>query len=232
MPDAKTVRDLADDAALLSVEHQMHLYGVLGEHRWDVDLAAPRLVFTGDRGTFTCTRFHLLGSAAPGPRSWLWGWAHPNPDVAGAVTALGTELRAYGQRHGIPELTAAEVPFDDLPGSPVDPADASVVLTDAAKAVTGRWSSYSGRLHDSGTRLVFLVEHPAFRLPPPTAASVANLLELVAGLELADQQHPLRRYALRRGLRASLTPDLTRLTITGPDFETAVDFDQDNRVRP
>jgi hypothetical protein len=37
--------------------------GVLGEHRWDVDLAEPRLVVTGAKTTITCIRFHLLGSA-------------------------------------------------------------------------------------------------------------------------------------------------------------------------
>ncbi|TDB97343.1 hypothetical protein E1267_39945 [Nonomuraea longispora] len=78
-----------------------------------------------------------LGSAAPGPRSWLWAWANPSgfpPEVA----AASATLRDFGQRHGIPELASAEVPFDALPRTPGEPAFAAAPLTEAAKAVLPR----------------------------------------------------------------------------------------------
>jgi hypothetical protein len=54
----------------------------------------------------------LLGSAAPGPGTWLWGWANPSsyPD---AVLASAQRARAYGQEHDIPELAESEVPLGD-----------------------------------------------------------------------------------------------------------------------
>jgi len=45
MPTPMTLTDLIDDAALFSLEHQLHLVDVLGEHDWHADLRAPRLEF-------------------------------------------------------------------------------------------------------------------------------------------------------------------------------------------
>jgi hypothetical protein len=237
MPEVITLTDLLDDAAILSLEHQLHAHEVLGEHSWDVDLADSWLEFTGPLIEFTngptinCNRFYWLGSAAPGPRSWLWAWANPTPGCAESVTALSSALRDFGQQHGIAELTSAEVPFDSLPGSPTDAAETAVIIADAAKSVTGHWTSYSGRIGGSGTRMVFLIEHPAFQLPPPTGAGVTRLItQAISALRLTDHRRAVHSYAIRRQLQAVFASDDTRLTITGPGFETTIEVDQYNRV--
>jgi hypothetical protein len=72
---SESIDELLDDAALMSFEHQEHLIKVLGQQRWDVTFQPPRFTFTGDR-SLEATRFHVLGSAVPGPKSWLWSWAN------------------------------------------------------------------------------------------------------------------------------------------------------------
>src|SRR5215467_13766451 len=54
---------LRDAAAFLSLEHQMHLNDVLGEHEWRANFDVPSFSVTGDRPR-TCTAVHFLGSAA------------------------------------------------------------------------------------------------------------------------------------------------------------------------
>lgn len=237
MTEMTTLDDVLDNAQILSLEHQIHLEAILGNHDWDVDLAEPRLEFTGplieftDGPTIECTRFHWLGSAAPGPQSWLWAWA--NATAAGSaesVTALSRAVRDFGQRHGIAAFASGEVAFDSLPGSPTDPAEAAALIADAAKSVTGRWTSYSGRIGGGGTYMVFLVEHTVFELPPPTASSVASVLQRISDLQLTDQQDRVRRYALQRQLQAVFTPDRGYLTLIGSDFESTVEFDEHGRV--
>jgi hypothetical protein len=49
MTGSITLVDVLDDAALLSLEHQIHLAELLGEHGWSVDLAQERF-------TITCSR--------------------------------------------------------------------------------------------------------------------------------------------------------------------------------
>src|SRR5262245_28810246 len=110
---ALTLLNLLDDAAILSLEHQLHLEEVVGQHSYDVDLQQQRFTFTGAQ-TINCTGLHMLGSAAPGPRSWLWGWANPS-GFPQSLAALSATLRDFGHQHGIAELASAEVPFDALP---------------------------------------------------------------------------------------------------------------------
>ncbi|MEV5889195.1 DUF6882 domain-containing protein [Nonomuraea fuscirosea] len=221
-----TFTNLLDDAALISLEHQLHLEEVLAEHSWHVDLQARRFEFTGVQPR-TCTAFHLLGSAAPGPASWLWAWANPSGFPA-EVAATAARLRDFGLQHGIQELASAEVPFSALPGSPTEPHLVAGLMTEAAKAVTGHWTSYNGDA-GGGTRAAFLVEHPDFRLPPIEPVRVMRVMQqALAGLRLSDHRRVLYSYAKHRGLGVKFEGDQVRLS--GPGLSAVVDFDHLGRI--
>ncbi|MFC4853391.1 DUF6882 domain-containing protein [Actinophytocola glycyrrhizae] len=221
-----TFLDLQDDAALLSLEHQLHLMDTVGTPPWEVDLAVPRFGFGGDR-PLTASAVHLLGSAAPGPRSWLWSWANPtgyHPEV----TWLAEQLRDFGVEHGIAELARPEVPFDDLPGSPTEPGHVVSLMTEAAKAVTRRWTGYQGPV-GGGTRVGMLIEHPSFVLPAPEGPRVSRVLQQgIAELRFHDQRRGFRSYARNRGLR--LRENETQMHIEGPAFAVTTAFDEHGRV--
>lgn len=228
VPNSHTLTTLLDDAAILSLEHQIHLGEVLGEHDWNVDLREPRFEFTGARA-LTCERFHLLGSAGPGPRSWLWGWANPS-GFPGPLTELGAAVRDFGHQHGIAELASPEIPFDALPGAPDNPNLVAGMLTEAAKALTGRWSSYTGDA-GGGTRVAFLVEHRVFQLPLPEPTRLMGVLQkALAELSLTDPRRAVYAYASRRGLTTEFSPDGRLLTVGASGFEARVSFDEWNRV--
>ncbi|SEG24796.1 hypothetical protein SAMN05444920_102335 [Nonomuraea solani] len=227
MSDSLTFANLLDDAALLSLEHQLHLEEVLADHNWNVDLQRRHFEFATPGRTIVCTRFHLLGSAAPGPGSWLWAWANPS-GFPEELTEASARLRDFGQQYGIPELASAEVPFRALPGSPSEPHLAAGLITEAAKAVTGGWTSYNGDA-GGGTRAAFLVEHPDFQLPPPEPARVMRVIQqALTGLLLTDHRRALSSYAAKRGLGATFDRDHARLT--GPGFEAMIEFDEYGRV--
>ncbi|HEX6359121.1 DUF6882 domain-containing protein [Actinophytocola sp.] len=216
--------DLLNDAALLSFEHQLHLAETLGEHAWETDLAEPRFSFTGDH-PLTCTKVHLLGSAAPGPKSWLWSWANPF-NYSDEVLELATFVRDFGQRHDIPELSNAEVPFDALPGSPTDPAQVASLMAEAAKAAAKRWTGYQGPV-GGGTRAGFLIEHPDFQLPPPEGTRVARVLQQgIMELTINDHRRAFHAYAVNRGL--GVQHNGLQLYLTGPGFSLSVQFNQQN----
>jgi hypothetical protein len=223
-----TFTDLLDDAALLSLEHQLHLVDVLGEHSWRVDLAEQVFEFTGAEPR-TCTRFHLLGSAAPGPRSWLWGWANPT-GYPQQLVGLGEYVRDFGRRHGIRELTEPEIAFDALPGSPTDPNPVAGMFIGAAKTVANNWSSYTGDA-GGGTRAAFLIEHPDFALAAPEPARVMRVLQQALASEvLTDHRRAYHAYATRRRLNPSFDPDGSRLTMSTRGFTATVLFGPQGRV--
>jgi hypothetical protein len=217
-----TLIQLFDDSALLSFEHQLHLSELLGQHRWEVNFDERRFEFVGDH-PLVCTGLHLLGSAAPGPRSWLWSWANPWGYPA-EVTGLAASVRDFGQRHGIPELANGEVPFDALPGSPAEPNQIAWMMGEAAKAVSHRWTSYTGDA-GGGTRLAVLIEHPDFALPAPAPARVMRVLQQgLLEVPMNDHRRAVHSYAVGRGLAPAFNGDFSQLTITGPQLEAVVHF--------
>lgn len=231
------MQQLLDDAAFLSLEHQLHLDDALGEHTWDVDLAAGRFAFRAagggagpllagaPGGELVVERMHLLGTAAPGPRSWLWSWANPS-GFGDDVTDLARWLRDFGGRCGVPELSRSEVPFAELPGSPAEPAHAVGVLLDAAKAASRRWTAYNGDA-GGGTRAAFLLDHPGFRLPEPSGPRVLRvLLERLSGPALSDHRRAVAAYAGGRGLAQRWEAGHAAAHLSGPGFELRVRFEE------
>lgn len=198
---------LADRAALFTALRQDQLStatDALGEHRWDADLAAGTFTFTANddqERRFEATP-HLLVSIAPGPRSLMWSWALPHGDAGGVTDAL----RAYGQEHGIPELTDGEVSFPDDAGEDLDAwiADVAHAIGGAAVEITGRSPYYSAPF-GGGARAVLLLDAP---LPPlSVAAAVAALPRVMAGLTLNDPRSSVWDLARLAGWRLTWADD-------------------------
>jgi hypothetical protein len=179
------LQPLADRAALFTALRQDALStaaDALGEHRWDADMIAGTLTFTAndDPSRQLVARAHLIATIAPGPRSMLWAWAHPQGDAQG----VAAQLHAYGAEHGITELTTPEVPFPADASADEDwIAQAAHVVGGVAVELTGRAPYYSAPV-GGGTRAVFLLDAP---LPPLTVAdAVIALPRLLSGLSLSD----------------------------------------------
>ncbi|WP_206055121.1 DUF6882 domain-containing protein [Nocardia sp. CS682] len=221
--ESPTLEQLLDDAALMSFEHQEHSIEVLGEHRWQVSYEPPRFEFFGEK-PLVCTRFHVLGTAAPGPRSWLWSWAN-NDWYPPEVTELARSVRDYGLRHGISALCTDEVPFAELPGAPTDPNRATWLMGELAKAVSGSWTWYSCDV-GGGTRLAVLIEHPDLALPAPDLMHTMQALTGVFKLDLPDHKRALHSYAMQRGLTATFATDGSTMRIAGPGIEVAIAFNE------
>ncbi|MFC6011311.1 DUF6882 domain-containing protein [Nocardia lasii] len=219
-----TLANLLDDAALYSFEHQLHLADVAGDRGWNVNLALGRFTLTGAQ-PIECERMHLLGSAAPGPASWLWGWGNPAgyPEL---VTGLSQRVREFGIRYGISELADADVPFAALPGAPDRVEDVVSLFMDAAKAISGVWTGYNGPV-GGGTRAAFLIEHPSFALPAPFAPRVARVIQQgLTEFAITDRRRALHAYANHRGLDIAWSPDHTTATVTGPGIAGDITFDE------
>ncbi|MGW4243052.1 DUF6882 domain-containing protein [Nocardia sp. NPDC004722] len=228
MTGTLTVANVLDDAALLSFEHQMHLSEVLGEHSWNVDLAERRFEFRCAERTLVCTGMHLLGSAAPGPQSWLWSWANPSgyPDD---VVAVAKSMQEFGAQQGIPELATAEVPFVAF-GPEVEPHQVSWTMMELAKPISGHWTSYQGNV-GNGTFAAFLVEHPELQLPPPSGPRLIRVISQgLAELALTDHRRAVHSYLTRRGAAVEFAADGSSLRFEAPTVNGSIDFDQYGRV--
>lgn len=142
----------------------------LGEHQFEGDMEAGILRFVGADRSITATA-HLIASIAPGPRSMLWGWAHPQGggEVAGKVKALG-------ERYGITDLTTPELPFE--PGEDLRETVVQLAhLVGYAGIEATRLSPYYTVDAGGGTRLVFVLE--GIDVPEPELMQVVSRMEFV-----------------------------------------------------
>lgn len=177
---------LADRAALFAALRQDQLVAAtdaLGEHRWDADLTAGTLTFTSeaDPGRRLVARASLVATIAPGPRSLMWAWAHPQGGSDPSVASL----RDYGTTYAIAELSQAELSFPADADADLDAwiAETAHQIGAVAEEITGRSPYYSAPV-GSGTRAVFLLDAP---LPPLSVAdAVIALPRILAELSLSD----------------------------------------------
>ncbi|GAA1532347.1 hypothetical protein HD600_002021 [Microbacterium ginsengiterrae] len=225
------LQPLADRAALFAALRQDALTAAvdgLGEHRWDADLAAGTLTFssTANPADTMVTRPHLIATIAPGPRSLLWAWAHPQGDPQG----VAAQLREYGSQYGLEELTQSEVPFPEDTGADLDAwiAGAAHQIGAIAVEITGRSPYYSAPI-GGGTRAVFLLDAP---VPPTTVAeAVTKAPRILSGLDLSDARSAVWDAARLAGWNMEWTDaDFTGATVSDASGSATFQFDDQARI--
>ncbi|WP_159620969.1 DUF6882 domain-containing protein [Ruania rhizosphaerae] len=225
MARISSFQDVLDDSLLTAHDRQSDLQGRLeacgpeADRTWDVDLNARMATFTGPAGTFTATA-HLLGSAAPGPGSWLWSWA--NPQYAGPLVARAEQVRRFGEQYAIPPLRDAEVPLDG------EPRQVARHFCAAAGLICGGLTHYTLDA-GSGTVAALLLESPELAPTPPSAIRAARVLAEVAQAgQVRNWDRAIRSYAQWRGFTLSEAPE--GLTLAAPDGTATCTLDELGRL--
>ncbi len=220
---------LADRASLFAALRQDALVtatDALGEHRWDADMTAGTLTFTATDGHQLVTRAHLIATIAPGPRSLLWAWAHPQGDAQG----VAGQLREYGTQYAIAELSEAEVPFPAEASSDLDGwiAQTAHQIGAIAEEITGRSPYYSAPV-EGGTRAVFLLDAP---IPPLTVAdAVTAAPRILSSLVLRDQRSAVWDTARLAGWSMQWTDEaFSGATVSDATGSATFHFDAQARI--
>ncbi|MGP6170920.1 DUF6882 domain-containing protein [Microbacterium sp. A196] len=225
------LQPLADRASLFAALRQDALTSAvdaLGEHRWDADMAAGTLTFSSitNPAQNIVTRPHLIATIAPGPRSLLWAWAHPQGDPQG----IAAQLRDYGAQYDLVELTQSELAFPDDVG-----ADAEAWISDTAHQIgaiateiTGRSPYYSAPI-GGGTRAVFLLDAP---LPATTVAdAAAKAPRILSGLALSDARSSVWDAARLAGWNLEWTDaEFTGAKVSDASGTATFRFDEQARI--
>lgn len=224
------LQPLADRAALFTALRQDSLareLEKLGDNHWDADMAAGTIVFSAndDPARQVVARAHLIATIAPGPRSLLWAWAHPQGDAQG----IAAQLRDYGAQHGISELSEPELPF------PTDAVGDDGWITAAAHTVgavavelTSRAPYYVAPV-GGGTVAVFLLDLP---LAPLTVADAAIVLpRILSGLALPDARTSVWDAARLAGWNLSWTDEaFSGATVSDSSGSATFRFDEHARI--
>lgn len=222
---------LADRAALFAALRQDQLVAAtsaLGEHRWDADLAAGTLTFTAeaDPSRQLVARASLVATIAPGPRSLMWAWAHPQGGADPSIAAL----REYGTTYSLTELSQPELPFPAEAEADLDGwiAGAAHQIGAIAEEITGRSPYYSAPV-GSGTRAVFLLDAP---LAPLTVSdAVVALPRILSELTLSDARSSVWDLARLAGWNMQWTDEAySGAVVTDASGSATFRFDEFARI--
>ncbi len=225
------LQPLADRAAIFAALRQDALSTAvdeLGDNRWDADMAAGTLTFTSkaDPTRQLVTRPHLIATIAPGPRSLMWAWAHPQGDAQG----IAAQLRDYGTQYDIAALSQSELPFPDDTGSDLDAwiAETSHQIGTVATEITGRSPYYSAPV-GGGTRAVFLLDAPVAPTTVREAAMIAP--RILSGLQLSDARSSVWDAARLAGWNLQWADEaFTGAVVTDASGAATFRFDEHARI--
>lgn len=208
-----------DRGAFASLEAQIVFEETLGTiESWNADLELGEVSFVAE-GVTRVMKAQVLGSAAPGPQSWLWAWA--NSSISQAATTVAGDVRGYGEEHGVSEFTAAELPLGDY-----DDGDLLWKrLAIAAGAMYPEWRTYFPAPIGGGSIAPLLVRHPDIELPAPEFPRVVRVL--TQGLQyvgIASHGRAAEAYAQARGIPCAW--EGTVLTLTLPEGKVVITCDE------
>jgi hypothetical protein len=213
------IQELLDDHLLACVDRQMAFGDVLGTSGYAVDLHEG-VVTMGDGLRL---RVGLLGTAAPGPRSWMWAWANPTPYPDHVLAAAG-QVRAFGEARGVKELVTPEIPLDDS----WDATRAGVASVAASDVQLWLPVEAAG-----GTQVMLAVlDAPPLPAPHPEPTRLGPTLHQAIGLGIIrDWPRALRAYASYRGGDVEqLGERELRLTPAGGDTGATIEVDELGRA--
>ena len=101
--------------ALMAMNDQSHeKYGISKYPRWNYDLDAGLQVFSERGIAKVIVRIQAVGSTAKKSKDWLWSWA--NTSLPEQVTDKMQEVKKFGEREGIKQLTESSCPDDEYVG--------------------------------------------------------------------------------------------------------------------
>jgi hypothetical protein len=132
----QAVHQLQERNAELAAEFRL---GAWQRYHYDID--AGSMVFSDDESVKVAAEIQVVGTTSARSADWLWAWANsewPADRVSDAV-----QVREFGQRNGICELTHEKVSDDDL-------NDLGWRLTAVAARLTNALGAYRPKRDEGG----------------------------------------------------------------------------------
>jgi len=181
------------------------------EDKFHVDLASGTITLTGKHETLQMP-CHFVASIAPGPRSILWGFAHPRGDNVAAT------LEEWGQ-NGVAELAEPELPFPDA--FPETPEAITGLAHEIGVAVCGMLTSGPYYTFLAGeSRQVLLLDPPFER---PSIRDVGAMWTRLLSEGLLDSRQAVRGLAEGLGWKCDERPDGMSLSDSQGSIEIELD---------
>lgn len=164
-----------------SFGEQLHLSSLVGECDWHFDVSTGLLSY----GNQYCWHTQLLGTESEVDGSWLWAWANTASNIPAQLLVASLALKAYGEQHGIPELTTPQLPLDQIDGHTL-----SLLASGICEA-----NAYYRCPYEGGALFVLIMDENFPQCPDPPIQRIATVFpQAIAALAIPDHRLALAGY--------------------------------------
>lgn len=214
--------ELFHDHAASSLDKQLALGDMLGDHEWHVDMDSGRITFTTGRLLSKKRQTYavqVLGTESEVSNTWLWGWANQQTPVPAPLLHAANRLKAVGAKEGVPEFTQPQVALDAVSGHH---------FAMIASGLLGAHCYYRGP-YESGA-VFLLIRDPSFPKPAvePLARIPTIFPQLVSSMEIADHRRCFLAYL--GYYKLNITEEGSTVTARAPSGRLTAHFDAERRL--
>jgi hypothetical protein len=195
-----------------ALARQHALADLIGDNDWNLSLDTGTLSFGPD----LAFPAQLLGTESEHSGTWLWAWANERIEPAPGMLDAALKLRAYGERHNVPELTTPHQTLDDVDG---------FKLAMVGVGLCGADACYRGP-YDGGAVLVLMTGTPlAGPLRTPKLRRMSIITE-ISRVGFANPKAAIQAYLEQEGEPVKSHPNDAFEIPGGPTLR----FDAQGRV--
>ncbi len=202
--------------AAASFDKQLHFSDIVGSRDWH---------FAADSGSlYLGNQYHwqtqLLGTESEASGTWLWAWANTDSNIPTHLLVASLSLKAYGEQHGIPELTTPQLPLDQVDGHML-----ALLASEICEA-----NAYYRCPYEGGALFVLIMDENFPKCTDPPLQRIATVFpQAIASLGIPDHKLALAGYVDHYGLRHESDGDKLVVKENGEPVLTAT-FDELNRL--
>ncbi|WP_336775577.1 DUF6882 domain-containing protein [Paenibacillus sp. MMO-58] len=196
----------------IALEKQLAVTESIGSLDWAVDMNAGTATF-GNQSTFP---IQMLGSVSHQSNTWLWAWANTQSQISPERLRQANQMRAYGKKNNIPELTEGKIAANDNEGH---------ILASIASGMFNNRFYYAGNF-GAGTAF-FTIDLPEEDVKAQPESVLTVFPQLISSFDL-DHKKALGFYLEDKGF--SVTESNDRLTGVSGKITVTAHFDALNRM--
>lgn len=202
--------------AALAFERQIHLASLTRKADWRFNSVIGMLLFDNQY----YWQVQVLGTESEASGTWLWAWANTDSNIPTHLLVASLALKAYGEKHGISELTTPELSLDQFDGHTL--ALLASGICDA--------NAYYRCPYEGGALFVLIMDENFPKCTDPPLQRIATVFpQAIAALEIPDHRLALAGYLDHYGLVHEQDGDTLVVKENGESVLTAT-FDEQNRL--
>lgn len=170
-----------------AIDRQCFMASLIGLIDWHFDLITGLLSFGNKYHWHT----QLLGTESEESGTWLWAWANSQSHIPDHLLEACRTLKAYGEQHGIPELTTPQLPLDQIDGHRI-----ALLASGICEA-----NAYYRCPYDGGALFVLIKDKNFPRCTePPLQRLISVFPQAISTLEIPDHRLALTDYLDHHGI--------------------------------